>query len=118
MANKREFKKFVTAVGAGVAEDMLVNYHCNPGMDKAKVDECIGRVLLAVTKAVSDANVFFDKGARAFENKKEYIKAKEEFFKQLFKKINSEFVAELDGALKEYNSAVPADVKARNKENA
>lgn len=118
MANKREFKKYATTIGAGVAEDMLINYHCNPGMDKKVVDDCIGRVLMAVTKAVSEANVFFDKGVKAFENKKEYLKAKKDFFKQLYAKINKDFVTEIEGALKDYNAAVPAEVKQRNKENA
>ncbi len=118
MANKRDFKKYVTAVGAGVSEDMMIIYYCNEGMDKAVVDNCVGQVLVAVTKAVSEANVFFDKGARAFEDRKAYGKAKREFFKALFMKIATDFTAAIEAALKEFNAAIPQKVKDENKANA
>lgn len=118
MANKRDFKKYVTAIGAGVSEDMMIIYYCHEGMDKAVVDSCVGKVLIAVTKAVSEANVSFDKGVRAFEDKKAYSKARSAFFKALFMKIATDFTAEIEAALKEFNAAIPQKVKEENKAHA
>lgn len=115
MANKREFKKYATAVGASLCEDMMVYYYNVPGINKEEVEKGIGKVLAAVEQAVCNANVFFDKGRRGFESDKAYSKAKKEFFKKLFEKINSDFKATLDEAVKEFNAAVPASVKEENK---
>lgn len=116
MANKREFKKFATALGANVCEDIMINYYSIEGIDRKMAEESVGKVLAAVENATSRANVFFDKGARAFEDRKEYSRAKRAFFKDLFEKINKDFISEIDEALKMFNSSVPAEVKAHNKE--
>lgn len=116
MANKREFKKFAAALGAGVAEDIMINYYANPGIDSAVADNCVRKVLMAAEKAIKNSNVFFDKGPSAFENREDYTRAHSEFFKALFKKINSDLLTEIEEAVKEFNAAVPAEVKARNKE--
>ncbi len=55
------------------------------------------------------------KGQKAFDNPKEYNRAKEAFFKQLFKKINEDFAREINEALKEFNATIPAEVKAQMK---
>ena len=107
MANKREFKKFVTAVGASICEDMMINSYSQQNADRQKTSEAIKRVLVAVNQASSNANVFFDKGAKAFADRKEYSKAKHAYFKVLFKKINTDFATALNGAVKEFNEAMP-----------
>lgn len=115
MANKREFKKFVNALGANVCEDIMLNYYSIEGIDRAATEESVGKVLTAVENATSRANVFFDKGARAFEDRKTYSVAKRKFFKDLFEKINKDLIAEIDAAIKQFNAAVPDKVKAQNK---
>lgn len=118
MANKREFKKFVTAVGSNVCEDILINTHCCPGIDAKIANDSILRILTAVETATGNANVRFDKGEKAFENRREYTRAKEAFFRQLFNKINADFAQELDEAVKEFNAAVPEKVRKQNAEQA
>lgn len=115
MANKREFKKYVEAVGASACNEMMDAFYSVKGIDKEAVSKAIEQVLGATAAARSNANVFFDKGVKAFANKKEYGKAKEEFFVKLFNRINSDFTQELDEALKLFNSAVPQNVKDQNK---
>lgn len=111
MANKREFKKYVEAIGASACEAMMETYYNVEGADKAAIEKAMGQVLGAVGAARAHANVFFDKGHKAFENPAEYSKAKAEFFKKLFVKINDDFAKELDAALKVFNAAIPANVK-------
>lgn len=116
MANKRDFKKSVDAIGASVCNDMMVAYYNIPGADRKKIAEAIQKVLTAIANAKDNANVYFDRGVKAFDDHQAYAKAKGEFFKALFHKIDSEFAEELSTAVKEFNSAIPEVAKAKNKE--
>lgn len=115
MANKREFKKYVEAIGASACNSMMETYYSVESADKDAISKAIEKVLGATAAARANANVFFDKGAKAFADRKEYSKAKSEFFVKLFDKINSDFTKEIDAALKMFNEAVPADVKEAQK---
>lgn len=118
MPNKREFKKYVEAIGASVCDEMMIVYYNVEGVDQDKIRESIARVLGAVGAATSRANVFFDKGVKAFPSVVEYSKGKREFFRALFRKISTDFSTEIDAALKEFNSAIPAEVKDRLRQEA
>lgn len=116
MANKREFKKSVDAVTCSLCDEMMAAYYNIEGIDKKAVEEAIGNVLGASVKAKDNANIFFDKGIKAFESPIAYNKAKEAFFKALFNKIKTEYSEEIDAALQQFNKAVPAAAKEANKE--
>lgn len=115
MANKREFKKYVAAVGASACNDIMESYYIVEGINKDTVSKAVELVLAATAAARANSNVFFDKGPKAFSDRKEYSKAKEVFFKKLFEKINADFTAQLDEAVKVFNSAIPQEVKDQNK---
>lgn len=117
MANKRDFKKAVEAVGASIIEEMMLAYYNIKGADQAAIGNSINTVLKAIENAKDNANVYFDKGVKAFESEKEYSKAKKEFFKALFNKIHTEFSEQIDQAVKNFNQAIPQEVKDQNKEN-
>lgn len=116
MANKRDFKKSVEAIGSAVCNEMMIAYYNVEGADKNAIASSIENVLAAVVKAKNNSNIFFDKGVKAFADNKEYGKAKSLFFKTLFDKIHTEFGEELNQAVKEFNSAIPAEAKKANKE--
>ena len=116
MANKREFKKYVAALGAAACDEMMYSYYTVEGADKDAISKAIEKVLVATNKARMNSNIFFDRGVKAFADHKEYSKAKEAFFKALFEKVSTEFTEEINAALKEFNAALPAEEKARNKE--
>lgn len=118
MANKREFKKYADALGASIIDEMISAYYNIKDVDRDKIAEAMQKVLGAIGKAKNNANVYFDRGPRAFENMAEYAKAKNNFFKALFDKIETEFSEEINEALAIFNSALPAEEKARNKEIA
>ncbi|MCH5241030.1 MAG: hypothetical protein J1F67_01210 [Muribaculaceae bacterium] len=113
--NKRDFKKYVESVGDSALAQMVDVTESVDNVDKAKVADAIEKVISAVAAAKTNADVTFDKGVKAFDNIVAYSKAKKAFFKQLFTKINEDFYKELDAAVKEFNSAVPEEVKAENK---
>lgn len=113
--NKRDFKKGVEAIGDSACAQMVEVFETVDNVDKAKVANAVEKVISAVAAAKSNADVTFDKGVKAFENLGAYSKAKKNFFRQLFAKINEDFLKELDEAVKEFNSAVPEEVKAENK---
>lgn len=118
MANKREFKKSVDAIGSAIYDEMMAAYYNIEGVNKDAIENAIGKVLAATVKAKDNANVFFDKGVKAFESPEAYGKAKAAFFKGLFEKINAELGEELNAALKEFNEALPASAKEANKQAA
>ncbi len=118
MANKREFKKNAELLGSDLCENMMVAWYNVEGADKKAISEAIGKILAGVENARSRSNIFFDRGAKSFENRKEYSKAKAEFFKKLFDKIIGEFNDVVTDALKQYNAALPQEVKDANKEAA
>lgn len=115
MANKREFKKYVDALGAAACNEMMESFYTVKDADKDAISKAIEKVLLATNKARMNANIFFDKGVKAFADKKEYVKAKDAFFKALFDKVTTEFTEEINDALKDFNAALPAEEKERNK---
>lgn len=117
MANKREFKKYVTAVCSTVSMDMMDTY-CNiDGVDMNKVDDAVIDVLKAGEVAIMMANTKFDKTPKAFPEGG-YHKAKRAFNKWIYRKANKEFAEAINAAVKKFNEAVPVDVKERNKANA
>lgn len=118
MANKREFKKYVDALGASIIDEMISAYHNVKGVDRDKIAEAMQKVLGAIGKAKNNSNIFFDRDPKAFESKADYAKNKKAFFRALFDKIETEFNEEINAALKLFNAALPAEEKARNKEYA
>lgn len=118
MANKREFKKYVDALGSSVMDEMVSSYYDVEGADRDKIAKAIQVVLGAIGTARDNANITFDRGVRAFGSLEEYSKAKRGFFRALFDKIETEFDEGINTALHMFNEALPAEEKARNKEFA
>lgn len=115
MANKREFKKYVEAIGSSTCEAMMETYYNVKGVDKEAIEKAIEKVLGAIGAAQSNSNIYFDKGVKAFANPKEYSYEKKIFFKKLFDKISVDFNKEIDEALKIFNAAIPQEVKEQQK---
>lgn len=116
MANKRQFKKYITTLSSAVCNDMMVAYYNVEGIDREAVENSVKKVIKATEFAVHNSNIFFDKGRKAFDDPKAYSAAKHSFFNALFYKLREDYVKAIDEALKDFNAAVPADVKAANKD--
>lgn len=114
--NKREFKKYVDALGASIVEEMMIAFYNVEGADRQLIGNAVGKVLDATEEARANSNVKFDRGPKAFENHKEYSKAKAAFFRQLFNKIYKDLDEAINSALKDFNAALPESVKKAQKE--
>lgn len=118
MANKRDFKKYTDAVGAMLVEEMLYAYSTIEKADKEAISAAVGQVLQAVEDARHHSNIYFDRGQKSFDDNKQYAAEKHRFFKALFNKVENEFNASVDEAIKKFNSAIPEEVKKALKESA
>ena len=116
--NKRDFKKYVEALGDSACASMAEVYDTVENVDKEKVADAVEKVIAATAAAKANADVTFDKGVKAFENIQAYSKAKKLFFRQLFDKITNDFYAELEEAVKLFNTAIPEEAKAENVKKA
>lgn len=116
--NKQQFKKAVEAVGASMCDEMMTVYYNVEGADRDKISTAVAKVLGATGAAKANANIFFDRGRKAFASEEEYKKEKAAFFKKLFEKIRKDFNSEISAALKLFNEAVPQSVKDANKVEA
>ena len=96
----------------------MTSYYNVEGADRQKIASAIEKVLEAIGKAKNNANVYFDRGVRAFADHKAYSKAKGEFFKNLFNKIITDFSDDINLALKDFNGALPESAKSANKKAA
>ncbi|MCM1291484.1 MAG: hypothetical protein NC201_04130 [Prevotella sp.] len=114
MANKREIKKYVQALGSSICESMMMAYYNVEGIDKDSVEQAIGKVLGAIGVAKSHSNIFFNKGVKDFGSEKEYLKEKRNFFRTLFTKVVKDFNTEVEAAMKQFNAAIPDSVKKQN----
>lgn len=114
MANKREFKKYITAVSESLNGEMMEAYYTIEGIDKDAIENAVIDVMKAGEVAIMMSNVKFDKGTNAFSNGG-YRKAKREFFRTVYAKANAEFTEAVNGAIKKFNAAIPAAVKEAQK---
>lgn len=117
MANKRDFKKYVTAVCTAMSGDMLDACYSIEGLDRNSVDDAIIDILKAGELAIMLCNTKFDKTAKAF-SEGGYHKAKRSFNKSVYRKANKEFADAINAAVKKFNAAVPSEVKLKNQANA
>lgn len=118
MANKRDFKKYADALGASLIDEMIIAYYNCEGANRDQIAKAMETALGAIGKAKNNSNITFDRGVKAFETKEEYSKTKRAFFRSLFDKIHTEFSEEINESLKLFNAAIPAEVKAANKQYA
>lgn len=118
MANKREFKKYVDAVGASIVEEMMIAYYNVKGADKKTIGESVGMILDAIEESKNNSNIYFDRGPKAFSDHKEYVVAKKNFFKALFKKIENDYNTAVENAVKKFNEALPEEYKKAQKKVA
>lgn len=118
MANKREFKKYIRAVGSALINDMMTAYYAFNKVEKDAIDKAIITILEACEEAVLRSNVKFDKTQTAYDTPRHYNTGKAAFYNEVYAKINADFSKSINEAIKEFNTAFPEDIKKELKENA
>lgn len=110
--NKREYKKAVSSLGAGMCVEIFNIGTTTKDADTAVMRSCMDKVWNAMLTARHEANDTFGKKERDFETRGEYLRARKAFNKQLFKDLNERFAQTLKEALSEFNAALPKTAKA------
>lgn len=105
--NKRKYKKAVKALGASLCIEFFTIGNATKDVKTESVQKCINDVYCAMIMATHGANAVFPKRIRDFSNTGEYLKAKREFFRNLYVDLSSEYSAVIDNALKDFNAALP-----------
>ncbi len=106
MTNKRDFKKYINTVCDNIISDMTFAAYSIEGANVKGIDEAVIEMLRAECAAVMKSNIKYDKTRRAFANDREYRAARKKFFHDMYHKINTEFSASIDAALKKFNAAL------------
>lgn len=115
MANKRIFKKYVTQVSTALVNDMMTIYYSFENIDKDAIDKAVINILKGGESAIMKSNVKFDKTLKAFENSRQYRKAKRDFYNGVYKKVNGEFKKCISDSIATFNNAIPEDLKNKLK---
>lgn len=105
--NKREYKKAVQALGASLCVEIFTIGNAAKDMNPELVQECMNNVYCGMTKAKRGANTIFPKREKDFATKGEYLKAKRDFFRNLYVDLSAEYSAVIDTTLKGFNAALP-----------
>ncbi len=115
MANKREFKKYVSNLSSSICQDMMTAYYNIENIDVNGIDNAIIKVLEATEVAILNSNVKFDKNQSAFENAHQYNKEKQSFYKSLFNRIHKDYLNTIKEAIHIFNESIPQATKDSNK---
>lgn len=105
--NKRQYKKAIDALGTGMCVEIFNIGVSTKGADSAKINEAINIVWSAMDATKHGANLFFPRKEREFDDRAAYNRARNEFYRAAFARLNSEFETQIDEALKLVNAAAP-----------
>lgn len=116
--NKRQLKKQVRGLSAGLACDIAIASEYITDMNPDKIVEMIRNTARAQQKAIKCASAVFDKTPRDFESRAAYNKARRAYFHKLFDKLSAELNAHADAVVDELNSFLTPEDRETNKAKA
>ena len=107
MANKRNLKKAVKASAGYLAGECIFTRELVPGADKKKLNDAIIKIADMQYEAVKGASFSYDKSPRSFDSKKEYNKARRQYFAKAYDKLRKTFNNGVDEVVEMMNDAMP-----------
>ena len=112
MSNIRNFKKNIYTICGDIAADALLAAYIFPKeVKKEAIDNIINELAALQEDTVALAAISFDRNEKSFENRAEYRKARHQYFKTAFNKLEKEFLDRAMEIVKQLNDAVPHDVR-------
>lgn len=115
MANKRNLKKQISYICGDIAAECLLAAECVKGIDTDKMRDIVCRLALLQENALKNTTFTFDKVPGDFSSRKEYNKAKKEYFKKAYTALREKFDQRIQEIVKDMNAALPQEVKTVNK---
>ena len=107
MASKRQLKRAIQNACGEIAGECIF---AESAFGEGKLDEWDSIIIdtaLLQQEAVNRVNNKFGKKVKDFANRKEYNKARREFYKQCEKELSDYFRAEVDNIAKRMNDLMP-----------
>lgn len=115
MANKRQLKKSVRLICGDVAGECLIARQFMTNADAEKLNQAIVATAELQEEALSRVSVVFDKSPKDFENRQEYNKAKNKYYRTAYHKLIDHFNESVQKIVHLMNEAMPAEQKEANK---
>ena len=115
MANKRDLKKQIKFICGDIACECIIARNFIPGVDVEKMNQNIFDVAILQTSTLKRVSFVYDKVASDFADKKQYLKAKRQYFAEAYKKLNSDFSDAINSIVKSMNDALTKEQKEANK---
>lgn len=115
MANKRDLKKEIKYVCGDLAAECLLAKNFVKGVDGDVMKEIINKIADLQVSVLANTSFSFDKLPGDFENRQDYRKAREEYYKKAYTSLRSKFYDKVNALVKEMNAALPQEVKDNNK---
>lgn len=115
MANKRNLKKAIKAACGDMAGECIITRNYVPGVDVKKMEEIIFNIADLQFVTIDNVTFSFDKCESSFDSKKEYRKARHDYFRKGYKKLLNDFNKGVAVIVNQMNEALPESQKERNK---
>lgn len=117
MANKRQLKRSIKFICGDVAGECLFSEFAMQA-DGRKMSQIIVDLADLQDDTIRKVSVAFDKSAGSSKDKKEYKKAKRNYYKKAYSTLKQQFNEGLEGIVKDINSLIPQEQKEQNKKQA
>ncbi|MBD5192777.1 MAG: hypothetical protein HDS88_07780 [Bacteroidales bacterium] len=104
---KRDIKKEIRRTCGTVACEAIFAASLINGVNKEAMQKPIIDAAVLQESSLKKISVAFDKTPRDFSSRKEYNKARRQYFKKVFGAIRNEFGATLQEIVTEMNGAMP-----------
>lgn len=111
MTNKRQLKKHIRYVCGELAVNLLIANANIRNFDTSKTSSIIENIAKLQESTIARVSFSFDKGAKDFDDRKEYHTARAKYFATAYAKLLEEFNKEVRNIVKEMNSAVPQEAR-------
>lgn len=113
--NKRNLKKLIKLTCGDLAGECIVARDLIPGVDVEKMNDNIISIACLQSQALCRISISFDKAAKEFQTKKEYKKARKEYFKEAYHMLIADFYQNVGEIVKAMNATLPDEQKELNK---
>jgi len=109
MASKRIYKKILEATTASVCNEMMLEaVFCNDEEKQEKIERIVANMLAAYENSRIQSNVKYDKSPRAFDNDREYHRARRAFYRKMFDRIYADYNKVLNESIESFNALLKA----------
>lgn len=113
MGNLRTVKKNVRNYCNDLIGECIVAETINKEADVKKLADIVEETVKLKYDTLRKVSVSFDKAPRDFPNKAEYKKARKNYYKKVYRSLDSLFFKQIDQLIADLNKASKKDIQAK-----